>query len=200
MFGWIDTSSQIYTWVILPLLIFLGRVADVSLGTTRVFFVSRGYKMLAAFVGFWEMLVWLFAIGFAMQNLNNPMCILGFALGFSAGSYFGIWLIQRLSLGVVLIRILTHENADNLIESLKSNKYGLTSIEGRGAYGPMKLIFTIIKRQSADDVIRIIKTNNPKAFYTIEEVSTVSHDRLTPTKFPGGLNMVQFFRPFRKGK
>ena len=200
MLGLIEISPGMFTWVLLPLLIFIARVIDVSLGTMRVYFVSRGYKSLAAFVGFWEVLIWVFAIGFVTQNLSNPLCVIAFALGFATGSYIGIWLTQKLSLGVVLVRILTHENADNLIESLKTSKYGLTSIQGRGAYGPMNLIFTIIKRQSVDDVVKIIQANNPKAFYTIEEVSAVSHDRLAPTKFPVSFQALQQFRPFRKGK
>jgi uncharacterized protein YebE (UPF0316 family) len=200
MTEWIEAHPDLYAWVILPLFIFLARVIDVSMGTARVYFVSRGYKMLAAFVGFWEVLIWLVAIGFATQNLSNPLCVVAFALGFATGNYVGITLIQRLSLGVVLVRILTRDNADNLIASLKNGKFGLTSIEGQGAFGPMKLIFTIVKRQMVDDVVNLVQTHNPKAFYSIEEVSAVSKGKLAPGKFPGGMNMLQNFRPFRKGK
>jgi uncharacterized protein YebE (UPF0316 family) len=200
MLEWIEAHPDIYAWVVLPLLIFLARVVDVSLGTSRVFFISRGFKKLAAFIGFWEVLIWLVAIGYATQNLSNPLCIVAFALGFATGNYVGITLTEKLSLGVVLIRILTHENADALIESLKTSKYGLTTLDGRGAYGPMKVIFTIVQRQEVDKIVAIIQSNNPKAFYTIEDVSEVSKGRLAPPKYPGGLSLINVFRPFRKGK
>ena len=38
---------DIYSWVVIPLLIFLARVTDVSLGTLRFIFIARGYRKLA---------------------------------------------------------------------------------------------------------------------------------------------------------
>ena len=73
MFEWMQTHPDLYAWVILPGLIFVARVIDVSLGTARVVFISRGYKLLAASIGFWEVLIWLVAIGHATQNPSNPM-------------------------------------------------------------------------------------------------------------------------------
>jgi len=45
-------NSWAYTWIVIPLLIFVARIFDVSLGTVRVIFVSRGLKYLAPIVGF----------------------------------------------------------------------------------------------------------------------------------------------------
>ena len=56
-------NSWVYTWIVIPLLIFVARVIDVSMGTVRVIFVSRGLKYLAPVVGFFEILIWLLAIG-----------------------------------------------------------------------------------------------------------------------------------------
>jgi uncharacterized protein YebE (UPF0316 family) len=200
MVEWIEANPDIYAWAVLPGLIFLARVIDVSLGTIRVIFVSRGYKLLAAAAGFWEVLIWLLAIGQIMKNLSNPMCYVAYACGFAMGNYVGITLADKMSLGVVLIRILTHENSDSLIESLKSGKFGVTSIDGRGAFGPMKLIFTIVPRHTVDHVVGIIETHNPKAFYSIEDVSRVSEGKLTPRKYPVSLSFLKIFRPYRKGK
>lgn len=200
MFEWMQTHPDLYAWVILPGLIFVARVIDVSLGTARVVFISRGYKLLAASIGFWEVLIWLVAIGHATQNLSNPMCVIAFAMGFAMGNYIGVTLTEKMSLGVVLVRILTHENSDNLIDALKNQKYGLTSIDGHGAFGPMKVIFTIVQRQSVDEVIKIIQSHNPNAFYSIESIGEVSKGKLAPRKLPGGLSVSQVFRQFRKGK
>lgn len=200
MFEWMQTHPDLYAWVILPGLIFVARVIDVSLGTARVVFISRGYKLLAASIGFWEVLIWLVAIGHATQNLSNPMCVIAFAMGFAMGNYIGVTLTEKMSLGVVLVRILTHENSDNLIDALKNQKYGLTSIDGHGAFGPMKVIFTIVQRQSVNEVIKIIQSHNPNAFYSIESIGEVSKGKLAPRKLPGGISVSQVFRPFRKGK
>jgi uncharacterized protein YebE (UPF0316 family) len=200
MLDWITAHPDLYAWAVLPLLIFLARVIDVTLGTARVVFISRGYKLLAAMSGFWEVLIWLLAIGQIMKNLSNPMCYIAYASGFALGNYVGVTVTEKMSLGVVLVRILTHENADMLIQTLKVRKYGLTSIDGRGAFGPVKVIFTIVQRQAVDDVIAIIQAHNPKAFYSVEEVSEVSKGKLAPRKYPGGSTLMQLFKPFRKGK
>ena len=200
MVDWMNAHPDLYAWVILPGLIFLARVIDVSLGTARVVFISRGYKLLAASIGFWEVLIWLVAIGHATQNLSNPMCVIAFAMGFAMGNYIGVTITEKMSLGVVLVRILTHENSDKLIAALKERKYGITSIDGRGALGPMKVIFTIVQRQYVDQVINIIKSYNPNAFYSIESVGEVSKGKLAPRKLPGGISLTQIFKPFRKGK
>ena len=57
-------------WV-LPLLIFFARVADVSLGTMRIIFVSKNLKKLAPIVGFFEVFIWINVIGQVMQNVNS---------------------------------------------------------------------------------------------------------------------------------
>ena len=44
-------DSQAFTFVLLPILIFIARVCDVTLGTIRIIFVSRGQKILAPLVG-----------------------------------------------------------------------------------------------------------------------------------------------------
>jgi len=37
-------DSEIFKWIVLPLLIFLARICDQSLGTIRIVFISRGDK------------------------------------------------------------------------------------------------------------------------------------------------------------
>ena len=109
------SGSGLYTWIILPLLIFAARVIDVSMGTVRVIFISRGFKYLAPIVGFFEILTWLLAIGQIMKNLSNPLCYIAYAGGFAMGNYVGMCIADKLSLGVVLIRIVTRKDALPLV-------------------------------------------------------------------------------------
>ncbi|MCE5185672.1 MAG: DUF2179 domain-containing protein [Planctomycetaceae bacterium] len=185
MFDWIESHPAFFAWAILPLMIYLARICDVTLGTGRTFFVSRGYKKLAAVAGFWEVLIWLIVIGQIMKNLTNPMCYIAYAAGYSTGVFVGMTLIEKLSLGVMLVRILTHENADALIDAIKARRYGITTTDGAGALGPMKIILTIVPRRAVADVVAILKTHNPNAFYSIEEISEVSKGKLSPYKLPG---------------
>jgi len=190
-----------YRWLMLPFLIFVARVMDVSLGTVRVIFISRGYKYLAPVVGFFEILIWLMAIGEIMKNLSNPVCYLSYAGGFAVGNFVGICLAEKLSLGVVLVRvIISRDGANGLIEALKTENYGITSIDGQGAEGGVKVIFTIVPKRDVGAVVNLIKQFNPKAFYSIEDIEFVEKGIL-PLKRPLlTLPMLKFFRFSRKGK
>jgi hypothetical protein len=78
-------GSGFFTWIVLPILIFVARILDVSLGTVRLVFVSRGFKFLAPLVGFFEVLIWILAMGQIMQHLTNPVCYIAYAGGVSDG-------------------------------------------------------------------------------------------------------------------
>ncbi len=81
-------NSDLFKWVILPILIFVARLIDVSLGTLRIIFVSHGLKYIAPIVGFVEINIWLLAIGQIMQNLNNLVCSLAYAGWVFNGCFF----------------------------------------------------------------------------------------------------------------
>ncbi|MGB3998420.1 MAG: DUF2179 domain-containing protein [Desulfomonilia bacterium] len=172
-------GADIYAWCILPVLIFLARIMDVSLGTIRIIFVSRDLKYLAPFVGFFEVLIWLLVIRQIMlSDGNNTACIIAYAAGFASGTFVGMYIENLLSFGRVLIRVITRKEAGELVEYLKSSGYGLTCVDATGATGPVKLVFSIVERHDIPRIVEIIKRFNPNAFYTIEDVRFVSENVL----------------------
>jgi uncharacterized protein YebE (UPF0316 family) len=203
MIASIGIHPQVFAWVVLPILIFLARIVDVSLGTVRVILVSRRLKYLAPLAGFFEVLIWIVAIGQIMRNLTNPLCYLAYAGGFAAGNFIGILIAEKLSLGLVLIRIITPRPADELAKCLCGKRYGITRINGQGANGPVELVFTIVPRREAATVIELVKKFNPQAFYSIEEVDSVERG-VFPTTRPWGqfsfLGSARPPRPLRKGR
>ncbi|MGC9323448.1 MAG: DUF2179 domain-containing protein [Desulfomonilia bacterium] len=176
-------DSALYTWVVLPLLIFFARILDVSLGTIRIIFISRNLKYYSAVIGFFEVLVWLLVIRQIMLNLSNPVCFIMYGAGFASGTFIGIFIENKLSIGRVIIRIITRKDAEELVEFLKSSGYGLTTIDAQGATGPVKLLFSIIERQDLENFLDIVKRFNPQAFYSVEDVRFVS-ERVTPFRMP----------------
>ena len=166
-------NTDIFKFVFLPLLIFATRICDVSLDTLRIIYVSRGLKFLAASIGFVEVLIWLFAITVIFKNLTNPLYYIAYAGGFAMGNFIGILIEERMAIGTVVIRIITQEDAAELIKCLTKERYGITHVDAQGALGPVKIIFTIVKRKDIEHVLEIIRTCNPPAFYTIEDVRSV---------------------------
>jgi uncharacterized protein YebE (UPF0316 family) len=175
-------NSEIFKFIILPLIIFSTRICDVTLDTLRIIYVSRGLKILAASIGFFEVLIWLFAITQIFKNLTNPLYYVAYAGGFAMGNFIGIFIEERMAIGTVVIRIITQKDADELIELLKNTGYGVTHVDAQGAQGPVKIIFTIVKRKDIDHVLGIIQASNPQAFFTIEDVRSVREGVFQPSR------------------
>lgn len=157
-------------WVIFPLVIFASRATDVSLGTLRSVLANKGMKKMVPFIGFFEVLFWLFAISTVMKNLSNFMCYLGWAGGYATGIYIGLSIEERLAIGTQVIRVFTQQNMTQLIEKLVEKNYSYTMLDGEGKKGAVKLIFIVVKRKNVKDVTEIIHQFSPQAFYSIEDI------------------------------
>lgn len=162
-----------WSWVVLPLLIFFSRILDQSIGTLRLIFVSKGYKKIAPFLGFFEVIIWLLAVAQIMKHLDNPLCYIAYGGGFAMGNYIGIILEEKLSIGNVILRVIPKKDTKALINHLRENGFGVTSVKAEGAKGEVDIVFTIIKRKNIRNAIEIINQYNPNAFFTIEEVKAV---------------------------
>jgi uncharacterized protein YebE (UPF0316 family) len=192
--------SEVYAWIILPILIFFARICDVSLGTIRIIFVSKGIKYLAPIVGFFEILIWIMAISQIMQNLTNIYYYVFYAGGFAIGNLVGITIEEKLSIGTVGVRIITRQDAVELVNTLKNSKYGITVVDAEGTKGKVKIIYTVINRQNIQKVINIVKQYNPKAFYQIEDIRYVSETLKSNIKPWYRQNHFRFLNGWRKGK
>ena len=194
-----DIFNSVHSVWLIPLLIFLSRVIDVTIGTLRIIFVSKGMKYIAPLLGFFEVFIWLIAIGQIMQNLTNWVNYIAYSAGFATGNFIGILIENKLAMGLVSLRIITESDAVPLIKNLSEENFGLTRVGARGVAGKVRIIISIVKRKNIDRVIEIIKKHNPNAFVTIEDVRSVQGG-IFPVHENRIKNTIKEFRPFRKGK
>jgi uncharacterized protein YebE (UPF0316 family) len=156
----------------LPAIVFVAELVVVTLSTVRIIFLSRGRKVPASVLGFFEVAIWLFAIGQIVQNLSDLGCYVAFAAGFTAGNFFGVMLERRLAIGTLVVRTITHRDPSDLIAGLRAAEYGVTSIDAEGATGPVKVVFTVIPRKDLANVLAIIRAFDPRAFYSVDEIQS----------------------------
>lgn len=177
-------DSNLFAYLILPLAIFIARIADVSLGTLRIMFVAKGMKRIAPIIGFFEVFIWVLAISRIFQNLENWAAYIAYAGGFATGNYLGMLLEERLALGHEMIRVITKSEAESLVETLRVDGFGVTYIKATGVDGAVGVVYVIVKRSMVKDVLKLINNYNPNAFYTIEEIKYVNkevfHEILLP--------------------
>jgi len=170
-----------YNWLILPLIILVSRIGDVTLGTLRHVMMARGNKNAAPILGFFEVLIWIVVVSQVMKQANNIACYIGWAGGFATGNYIGLLIEERIALGLQIIRIITNKECTELITQLRNKDHGTTVMDGQGAKGPVKIILTVVKRKNIDTVIKIIQQHNPDAFYSIEDIRDVNKGVFTRT-------------------
>jgi uncharacterized protein YebE (UPF0316 family) len=195
------TDSDTFVYVLLPLMIFVARIMDVSIGTLRIIFVSRGNKVVAPILGFFEVLIWVFAISNILQHLNNVYAYIGYAAGFATGNLVGMLIEERIALGILLVRVITRREASNLITVLNEKGFGTTVIEAKGRNNnDVHVLYTVVKRKDISETIDLIQQHNPKAFYTIEDIKYVSNENYTHLSKDRRLSRFYLFGGWRKGK
>lgn len=162
----------------------------------RVIFVSKGFKLWAPVLGFFEILIWLAAIRQVLANLSNVPAFLAYALGFSMGNYVGMWVEEKLSVGKCLLRIHIAKNASKLFKSLTKANYPLTVFNAKNRNGSLKVISLVVKRQTVPKIIHLVEKYDPHVIYSIEDVRYATESRFVKRS----KKMKHMFMPHRKGK
>lgn len=183
--------SELFSYVILPFLIFISRITDVTIGTIRIVMVAKGEKRIAPVLGFFEVLIWLIAISQIIAHLDNWVCYVAYGAGFATGNYVGMIIEEKLAVGIVQLQIITRTDAHLLIEKLKMEGYGITHQEAHGSMEEVSIIYSIIKRAELAKVDEIIQEYNPTAFYSIADVKSVNK---------GFVSQINPMKYWRKGK
>jgi uncharacterized protein YebE (UPF0316 family) len=163
-------SFEFYAWIVLPFIVFFARVVDVSLGTLRIIYTSRGKRDIASMLGFVEVFIWIVVVSQIVGNVHSLPAYIAYAAGFATGTFVGMKIEERLALGTLVLRIILTQGGDEMAQSLRLAGYGVTIVYGEGAAGEVKLLYTVIKRRDLEEVAGIIHANNPKAFFSVEEV------------------------------
>ncbi|MFY9800536.1 MAG: DUF5698 domain-containing protein [Methanoregula sp.] len=176
-------TPELYAWVILPLLIFLARICDVSMETIRVIYISKGIKYLAPIIAFFEIVIWLLAMEVVMRDLTNIANFLAFAFGFAMGTYIGLVIEEKLSIGMVIMRIVTTEESnDEIVSFMQSENYGITTLDAKGSRGNVRIILSLVNRTDVARITERIRSTNPHAFFSIEDVRYVNEGVFRPKK------------------
>lgn len=198
-----DTSffdSDLFSYVVLPVLIFFARICDQSIGTLRIIFLSKGNRRIVPILGFFEVLIWITAVSKIMQNLDNYVNYFAYAAGFATGNYFGMIIEEKLAMGYQMIRVFANKGGAEMVQILNSKGYGATSVQAEGARDKVHLIYTIVQRTELAPVLKIINDHNPRAFYTIEDVRALSEGIFRPSRTNPVFPFADILRKWRKGK
>jgi uncharacterized protein YebE (UPF0316 family) len=133
--------------------------------------VLGGRRFTATLLGFFESFIWLMAISQIFNHLDNWICYVAYPAGFASGIYVGMIIEERIAYGKVIVRIITRKEIVGLIQYLNSQQFRYTHVNAEGPDGHQNLVFTVLERESLDDLLMTLKQILPTAFYTVEKVN-----------------------------
>ena len=163
-------------------IIFLARVVDVSLGTIRTITVVRGSRMAAWWLGFFEVLIWVWVVSKVIHSLaETPAYAVFYALGFATGNSVGMTIERWLALGDRAVLLFTRRGT-RISREFREHHYAVTEWQGSGREGPITLLFLKIPRKNVRQVIAAAKVIDPGCFFVVENVEV--SDSFQPSLLP----------------
>lgn len=151
------------------LFIFFARVIDVSLGTIRMLMIVQGRKLQATIIGFFEVTIFVTALGMVVNELNNLGNLLSYSLGFACGNYVGGLIEEKMALGNLTAQIIINKNYDEVIHALREKGFGVTVLEGQGKEGIRKILKVTFKRKDLKILHDIVDNLHNEAFITVSD-------------------------------
>jgi uncharacterized protein YebE (UPF0316 family) len=167
----LGVSEAVFSYLLLPLLIFLARITDVSINTIRIIYVLGGRRLTSTLLGFFESFIWLMAIRQIFEHLDNWICYIAYPGGFAMGILVGMMIEERIAYGKVIVRIITRKDVNELLTFLTDNNFRYTRVNSEGLDGQENLVFTVLPRENLEALLMKMKEIVPSAFYTVEKVN-----------------------------
>jgi uncharacterized protein YebE (UPF0316 family) len=163
--SWLDMHPIFW-----PIFIFCARVVDVSMGTLRTMCVVRGLRFTAAILGFFEVGIWVTAVSGVLTHLEQWYNIVAYASGFATGNVIGIFIEQKLAIGMQMVRLISRSQSAAVAAGLRLAGYAVTEVKGQGLRGQVSISFVVTPRKETPTVMRVANQIDPEVVSTVEDV------------------------------
>ncbi|WP_432663163.1 DUF2179 domain-containing protein [Wukongibacter baidiensis] len=165
------------------LFIFIARVTDVSLFTIRMLCIVRGMKRQAAIIGFFEIIIYITALGKVVSGLSDYRNLIVYALGYACGNYVGSLIEEKIAIGKITAQIVCqYPNGQNLAERLRNQGFGVTLIEGEGRDGKREILNVMLERKDTKNLYAVIDELEKRPFVTVFDIRSIKGGYFTKRK------------------
>lgn len=153
-------------------LIMLFRICDVSLATMRTILLTKGMAKIAAFIGFFEVIIYIKVLGSVVNQLDNWFYLLAYAVGFSLGNLIGSRLERFFAFGDAQMRIILSDKDSYAIQDLRDKGFGVTVFRGEGRDGERLMVLITLKRKRVGEVFDYMSKKGIKTFISVNDISS----------------------------
>jgi uncharacterized protein YebE (UPF0316 family) len=164
-----STSVFITFWLIV-----FARIIDVTLDTIRTVAIVQGRRVFSALLGFFQAVVYISAIAKVLLNMDHPIYVLAYGLGFACGTFLGITIERRLAFGHQLVSLITYKGAQ-LATALGASGYTFAGVEGHARHGDLTILYVEIPRRQTHQLIREASAVDDKCFCIVNDVRVAGY-------------------------
>lgn len=154
--------------LLFAILLFFLRVLNYAIGTMRLVFIARDYRMLAAITAFMEALIFALVMAQVLDDISNLTNLLAYCFGAAIGSYVGQWFEARMIKSYSTVTIIVREQGREIANRLRENNYGATLSTGEGRDGEVSIIRSTAINRDIPHLVKVVNSVNPKAFVDVE--------------------------------
>lgn len=164
------------------LLIFSARVTDVSMSTVRMILTFRGKRKQAAAIGFFEVIIYVTALGMIVKNLNSWVNLVAYGGGFACGVLLGSKIEEWLALGYVTVQAIIPDDHGELADRLRAEGFGVTIFDAYGLEGPKKVLNIFSLRKNLNQIHELIQASGTGSFVTVLDTKSTMGGYLKTVK------------------
>jgi uncharacterized protein YebE (UPF0316 family) len=165
------SGSSILVYVI----IFFGKILEVSLDTLRIVMINRGKRLFGAILGFFVVTIWIAIISSVLNDLStNLMKAVVYAVAYALGNYIGVTIENKLAIGLCSLMVITRESEGyKLANILRESGFGVTVLEGESANYKRYVLIVHLQRKCINEAVKLIRERTEDAVITVNDLKTV---------------------------
>lgn len=127
-------------------------------------------------------MIYLIVLGKVVGNINKPILIIAYCLGYACGNIIGGRIEEKLSLGRVSAGVILKENYEDVVQALRDGGFGVTIFEGMGLEGKSYMLNIILERRHINKLYKAVHKIDPHAFITISDIRSSMGGHFVPKK------------------
>ena len=162
--------------ILMYLGIFCAKLVEVTIATLRNVLINRGQRKVGAVLAFFEVGIWLFVVSIVLNDITEDYFkVFIYCFAFACGNFMGSVLEEKLAIGMSVMEIyVKHEAAGQLVDALRQDGFGFTTIDSHGKENEMVIIKVYLKRKQIKEATNLIKSIASSAIVTVSDIKRIS--------------------------
>lgn len=128
----------------LCILVFFGRICDVSISTIKTVLTVKNRPIIAALCAVIEATIWFLVVREAFNTKEGLYFVAAaYALGYGVGTWLGSVLAEKYISGIIRVQVITSSDNHEMVNEIRRHGFGVTVIDAQGLNRSKKFVLLI---------------------------------------------------------